>query len=74
MPSGIYVSSRRGLASASQETRKRVSQIGGFVAFIRRGDLFSQERAEKGGQACAQKYGREFYRRIRLIGLAKKAV
>ena len=57
MPCGVH-NSPRGLATASPETRRRVSQAGGFAVALRRGDLFCEARAEKGGQAVTAKYGR----------------
>lgn len=64
MPRGIH-NSPRGLATASQETRKRVSQIGGLVCYLRLGEEGVQARSEKGGTATAEKYGREYYTLIR---------
>jgi hypothetical protein len=47
----------RGLAAASPTVRRRVSQIGGLVAYIKASDEQLQLRAEKGGAAILERYG-----------------
>ena len=57
MPRGIFQTEKRGLAAANQDTRQRVSSLGGLVCAIRHGELFCEARAEKGGEALVRKYG-----------------
>jgi hypothetical protein len=63
VPTGIH-SVPRGLAQATIETRRYVSQIGGLVLFIHKDEDFLRERAEKGGTATVTRYGREHFVKI----------
>lgn len=45
---------------------KEIGRMGGLKVASLYGEEFFQERSSKGGQACLRRYGREFYRAIRL--------
>lgn len=64
MPRGVH-RSPRGLATADPKTRQRVSQLGGLVCAYKLGELFCESRAEKGGLAFVQKYGKEGMKTVR---------
>lgn len=55
--------SKRGLASADEQTRQRVAHEGG-QARAQDEDVKSGELGRKGGEATKKKYGPEFYQEI----------
>ena len=72
MPRGVYDSPKRGLASANPQTRQKVARLGGLVCAIRLGELYCEARAEKGGLAFVQKYGKQGLADVRLGKTIKK--
>ncbi|MDE2438962.1 MAG: hypothetical protein KGN01_06275 [Patescibacteria group bacterium] len=68
MPKGVH-SSPRGLSTASIETRRRVTSLGGYVTALRYGELFCRARSEKGGLSTLERYGPEHYRKINLLSI-----
>lgn len=52
---------------------KRAAKLGGKKTASLYGKEYCEERAQKGGQACLARYGREFFRAIRLKGLEQRA-
>lgn len=63
MPSGIHTSPR-GNAVLPKNLVREISQKGGYAVAIKLGDIYCQTRAERGGNAVAEKYGREYFARM----------
>ena len=47
--------------------RKKAGVKGGHAVAVKHGQEFCDIRAQKGGQTCLERYGREYYKAIRKL-------